>query len=1023
YGVREVSAQGDKDFVTVTYHLKTHIGTKVLEFVEKTSLYPNVTMRGTKLILMEVGNVKFLDSLNYFPMPLTALPKAFDLKELKKGYFPHLFNTLAHQNYVGPIPALDFYDPDHLKEDAREKLLKWHGERQAEGYVFDFQKEIVEYCISDVEILTQACLKFRDLMKTETTVDPFQESTTIASCCNKVFRRNFLKPETIGILPNQNLYHPVLPSKMNNKLMFVNCQKCGEDFVREECQHSIQERSLKGTWVIEEVLKAIEKGYQIIETYEIWEYDTIQLSKDQEGLFSGMMNKFLQIKQQASGWPKHCLTDEEKNRYIDAFLDREDIKLEFSKIIENPCLRSLAKLMLNSFWGKFAQKENQNKTSIVRDCGEFFDMLTNPSIHVNTVLPVNEETLLITWEFREEAYDVSSTVNVVLASYVTALARLKLYSFLEKVEERAVYVDTDSCIYISRKGLDDISTGDFIGDMTDELNGGFISEFVSGGPKNYAYKYTTLSGEEQIVCKKTSLYPNVTMRGTKLILMEVGNVKFLDSLNYFPMPLTALPKAFDLKELKKGYFPHLFNTLAHQNYVGPIPALDFYDPDHLKEDAREKLLKWHGERQAEGYVFDFQKEIVEYCISDVEILTQACLKFRDLMKTETTVDPFQESTTIASCCNKVFRRNFLKPETIGILPNQNLYHPVLPSKMNNKLMFVNCQKCGEDFVREECQHSIQERSLKGTWVIEEVLKAIEKGYQIIETYEIWEYDTIQLSKDQEGLFSGMMNKFLQIKQQASGWPKHCLTDEEKNRYIDAFLDREDIKLEFSKIIENPCLRSLAKLMLNSFWGKFAQKENQNKTSIVRDCGEFFDMLTNPSIHVNTVLPVNEETLLITWEFREEAYDVSSTVNVVLASYVTALARLKLYSFLEKVEERAVYVDTDSCIYISRKGLDDISTGDFIGDMTDELNGGFISEFVSGGPKNYAYKYTTLSGEEQIVCKNYVGPIPALDFYDPDHLKEDAREKLLKWHGERQAEDTFLIFRKKSLNTVSPMWKY
>ncbi|CAH2017327.1 unnamed protein product [Acanthoscelides obtectus] len=335
------------------------------------------------------------------------------------------------------------------------------------------------------------------------------------------------------------------------------------------------------------------------------------------------------------------------------------------------------------------------------------------------------------------------------------------------------------------------------------------------------------------------------MRGTKLILMEVGNVKFLDSLNYFPMPLTALPKAFDLKELKKGYFPHLFNTLAHQNYVGPIPALDFYDPDHLKEDAREKLLKWHGERQAEGYVFDFQKEIVEYCISDVEILTQACLKFRDLMKTETTVDPFQESTTIASCCNKVFRRNFLKPETIG-----------------------------------RGQHSIQERSLKGTWVIEEVLKAIEKGYQIIETYEIWEYDTIQLSKDQEGM------------------PKHCLTDEEKNRYIDAFLDREDIKLEFSKIIENPCLRSLAKLMLNSFWGKFAQKENQNKTSIVRDCGEFFDMLTNPSIH----------------------------------------------------------------------GLDDISTGDFIGDMTDELNGGFISEFVSGGPKNYAYKYTTLSGEEQIVCK-------------------------------------------------------
>ncbi|CAH2013360.1 unnamed protein product [Acanthoscelides obtectus] len=113
-------------------------------------------------------------------MPLTALPKAFDLKELKKGYFPHLFNTFGSSELSRANSSAHFYDPDHFKRRHSRKLLKWHGKRQAEGYVFDFQKEIVEYCISDVEILTQACLKFRDLMKTETTVDPFQESTTIA---------------------------------------------------------------------------------------------------------------------------------------------------------------------------------------------------------------------------------------------------------------------------------------------------------------------------------------------------------------------------------------------------------------------------------------------------------------------------------------------------------------------------------------------------------------------------------------------------------------------------------------------------------------------------------------------------------------------------------------------------------------------------------------------------------------------------------------------------------------------------
>lgn len=53
---------------------------------------------------------------------------------------------------------------------------------------------------------------------------------------------------------------------------------------------------------------------------------------------------------------------------------------------------------------------------------------------------------------------------------------------------------------------------------------------------------------------------HLIMQGTKLISMSVGNVKFLDYLNYFPMALCALPKAFGFSELKKGHFPHLFNT-------------------------------------------------------------------------------------------------------------------------------------------------------------------------------------------------------------------------------------------------------------------------------------------------------------------------------------------------------------------------------------------------------------------------------------------------------------------------------
>lgn len=43
------------------------------------------------------------------PMSLAKLPNAFGLKELKKGYFPHFFDTPQNQQYVGPLPAEEFY--------------------------------------------------------------------------------------------------------------------------------------------------------------------------------------------------------------------------------------------------------------------------------------------------------------------------------------------------------------------------------------------------------------------------------------------------------------------------------------------------------------------------------------------------------------------------------------------------------------------------------------------------------------------------------------------------------------------------------------------------------------------------------------------------------------------------------------------------------------------------------------------------------------------------------------------------
>ncbi|KAG5869866.1 hypothetical protein JTB14_031598 [Gonioctena quinquepunctata] len=50
-------------------------------FLSRTILKPEVIMRGTQIILLKFENVRFLDSLNYFPMALSKLPRAFGLEK------------------------------------------------------------------------------------------------------------------------------------------------------------------------------------------------------------------------------------------------------------------------------------------------------------------------------------------------------------------------------------------------------------------------------------------------------------------------------------------------------------------------------------------------------------------------------------------------------------------------------------------------------------------------------------------------------------------------------------------------------------------------------------------------------------------------------------------------------------------------------------------------------------------------------------------------------------------------------
>lgn len=77
-------------------------------------------------------------------MPLSKLPGCFGLSELKKGYFPHFFNTPENQTYVGSLPNIQYYAADSMSSTARQAFLVWYEEHKRD--TFDFQKEMKDYC-------------------------------------------------------------------------------------------------------------------------------------------------------------------------------------------------------------------------------------------------------------------------------------------------------------------------------------------------------------------------------------------------------------------------------------------------------------------------------------------------------------------------------------------------------------------------------------------------------------------------------------------------------------------------------------------------------------------------------------------------------------------------------------------------------------------------------------------------------------------------------------------------------------
>ena len=845
-----------RNVICLAHNLKGYDSYFVLEQCYKQYLKPQQLVNGAKILSLSFAGLRFLDSLSFLPMALSAFPKAFGLTELKKGFFPHFFNTQDNQDYVGPIPAHDYYDPQGMSPARKAEFEEWHAARVAENYEFHFAQELLSYCQSDVRLLKEGCQTFATEFQQIAGFNPFEHCITIASACNRFFRKHCLTPQTIAsepirgwhhkgkpysraalewlywqehverearhaaitpdewdhhdlmaqaypdyphpfleedyiqhaknkgemtlliacqpmrvdgynattrtvyefhgcffhgcpacfpnrhvplkmhdrqtmadlylrtqardraiqqagytlvtqweckwkqlkatrddiqgfvdglglvarleprdafyggrteavtlhavadpdrgesiqyldftslypwvnknctypvghpqiitepastdltpyfglakvtVLPPYGLYLPVLPYRAHGKLLFPLCRSCVEDELvkpllerSSRCSHTDAERALTGTWCTIELEEALAQGYDVLQVHEIWHF-----AQTSTQLFAQYINTFLKMKQEADGWPASVGTGAlNRQEYIATYLEHEGVQLEYAQIEKNPAKRALAKLMLNSFWGKFGQASNKSQVEAISSPAKFHRLLNQDDVHLHAIRVVNEEMLEVVYNKITEAAPIQPHVNIFIAAFTTAHARLHLYRealFLLQPQQ-VLYMDTDSIIYKHAPGQPQLPTGAYLGQFKNELaEDDTIVEFATAGPKNYGY--LTLQGK--VDCKVRGFSLNA--RGQEQLNFDILKRNVLDELHHPQAQTRSIPifnphkivrddttkrlqtrteiKRYQLVASKRVVDPDDFHTYPYGFTPSPLTSRPCHDDDDDDNDS------------------------------------------------------------------------------------------------------------------------------------------------------------------------------------------------------------------------------------------------------------------------------------------------------------------------------------------------------------------------------------------------------------------------------------------------------
>lgn len=425
-----------------------------------------------------------------------------------KHFMENIFEAIPLQR-LAPRDSLhggrtEVYGFKWKKLDSTEETFFFHDVNSLYSYVaMDFE----EFPISTYKIIIGDDLSFVHFQNTKYF---YKEEPLVGIALVKV-------------IPPRNLEIPfILYEKPDGDKVAVLCKTCCDLKSFSRCKHPDNRRSFFATLTFPEINYAVELKYQF-KFYEIFHYS-------QTGpIFQKFYRILAHYKLKYAGFPPNVFTKEQKQSYVDSinkemkFCDK--LKLTLENVERKEKEISMIKSCGNSIFGKLSQKADFPRNIYVLSYSELIQFYRSIKYSIEDILVINSDICQVVVRPKKDILQVNRNTNVILASYVFGLSKIKMQKhIMELLEKKAkiFYMDTDSLAYSLPKSTQTpLKVSNCYGHFKSLVSDSEIVSFVTLSPKTYS-----------LVCHKNG----TTKKIIKLKGLALNSVYLSEYVN---------PKTFD----------------------------------------------------------------------------------------------------------------------------------------------------------------------------------------------------------------------------------------------------------------------------------------------------------------------------------------------------------------------------------------------------------------------------------------------------------------------------------------------